>query len=128
VRTVALVLDANAFSHKGFRAWLVDYSGPKILPIVAFVELGVHQRSSMRYEQWLAYLSFARIEVEWMRKAEAARTIDVATQEGTFAQNARDFLIAGHVHGDRVLVTDNVRDFAFLPRVVTPGQAMERLG
>lgn len=121
-----LVLDANAFSSREFRYWLTTYKGRKILPMVAFVEVGVHEASQGRLERFRAYLMQAEIEIEWMRVAEAQQTIRLAVSTGGFADNARDYLIAGHVHGERILVTSNSRDFAFLPHVVDPKQAIRR--
>lgn len=121
-----IVLDANAFSSKGFRVWLALYPGKKVLPIVAYVEIGVHQEAKGKLQHFRAYLVQSGIEIEWMRLPEADRTIQEATPPGRFAESARDFLIASHVHGERVLVTHNTRDFIFLKTVVTPEAAMER--
>jgi len=121
-----LVLDANAFSSKDLWHWLPNYRGLKVLPAIAFVEVGVHRAAQGRLGAFRAYLAEAGIEIEWMRSAEGERAIDAALAFGGFADHAHDFMIAGHVHGDRVLVTSNLKDFMFLKTVVSPAEAMLR--
>ena len=121
-----LVLDTNAFASKGFRFWLTSYPGEKILPIVAFVELGIHEAGHGRLERFRGLLANSGVEIEWTRVAEADRTIRHALTSGGFADHARDYLIAGHVYGDRVLVTSNLRDFSFLANIASPDDAMKR--
>lgn len=121
-----LVVDANAFSSKDLWHWLPTYRGRKILPVIAFVEVGVHRAAQGRLERFSAYLAESRIEVEWMRSAEGDRAIAAALEFGDFGEHAHDYMIAGHVYGERVLVTSNVKDFKFLANVVTPDEAMKR--
>jgi predicted nucleic acid-binding protein len=121
----ALVLDTNALASKEFRFWLTQYEGRKILPLVAFVEAGVHEAARGKLDAFRAYLVQAGIEIEWMRLAEADRTIEATIGSVGFAENARDYLIAGHVHSGRILVTSNLRDFAFLNDKRTPTDAMK---
>ncbi len=61
-----------------------------------------------------------------MRTGEGDRAIDTALAFGRFADHAHDFMIAGHVHGERVLVTSNLKDFEFVDNVVTPADAIRR--
>lgn len=121
-----LVLDTNALVARGFPAWLRGYPGPKILPVVAFTELGLHVRRRGSQDQYEAFLRGLGVEVEWMRAAEARRVIDLALAEGSWQEHARDLLIAAHaMPAPRLLVTDNAKHFSFLgDRARTPAQVM----
>lgn len=121
-----LVLDTNALLARGFLRWLRGYPGAKLLPAVAFVELGVHwvpQRSMDGYE---ATLRAAGVEVEWLTTDHARLAVELALAQGRFAERARDFLIGAHAASPpRVLVTNDLGDFGFLGRRArTPAQVM----
>lgn len=125
----ALVLDANVLTDKRFLGWLRRYRGRKILPIVAFVEVGVHFRLQERLDDLRGLLASASVEIEWMRISEAESAIASAAKVGDFADNARDHIIGAHAAvAGRVFVTRNVRDFSHLAAVRTPEQAMRDFG
>ena len=64
--------------------------------------------------------------IEWFRKKEAIRTIEIALETGDFKRNARDYMIAAHASiPPWVVVTNNIKDFSFLgDRAKTPQQIM----
>jgi predicted nucleic acid-binding protein len=121
-----LVLDANAFSARGFREWLRGYHGDKILPAVAYAELGIHVRRKLGKEAFDATLHRAGVEVEWLRAELADVAIGLGLRHGGWDARARDYLIGAHAaSAPRVMVTDNAGDFRFLgDRVRTPAALM----
>lgn len=120
-----LVLDANSFDAKGFVHWLSTYRGGKVLPIIAYVELGILFQGRGQMEKFRSTLSRAGITVEWFRSTEAETAIETGATAGDFGVNARDHLIAAHARGpERVLVTFNTKDFRHVGRVATPTEIM----
>lgn len=121
-----LVLDTNVFDVRGFRHWLRGYPGEKILPVVAYAELGVHLRRKVSQDVYDAGLAWSGILVEWLTPEIAAGAIDLGITRGDWGENARDYLIGAHaLAAPRILVTNNGRDFDFVgERVETPVKAM----
>jgi hypothetical protein len=93
---------------------------------VAFAELGVLWGSRGRLARARELLRSLRVEVEWFTAQEAERAASSGHTVGDFALNARDHLIGAHVTGKRWLVTHNTRDFAFLTRVATPAELIQK--
>lgn len=124
-----LVLDTNTLADRDFIHWLRSYPGRKILPAVAYAEIGVLYRSRGKLRLLDQILADTNTEIEWMRDKEARRAIETGVQVGDFAKNARDHLIGAHAHEtDRVFVTRNSQDFTFLRNVRTPLEAQDELG
>lgn len=121
-----LVLDTNAFTTRGLLHWLGSYRGPKILPVVAYVELGMHWVPRRTQEGYDGTLVSAGVTVEWLTTDQARLAIEISLAAGGFAQRSRDFLIGAHAASPpRVLVTNNLSDFEFLgDRARTPAQVM----
>lgn len=116
-----LVLDANSFSASGFRHWLGSYRGVKLLPAVAYAELGVHL-GRVDPDALDAGLARAGVEVEWLTADIARIAVELGLAGGEWERNARDYLIGAHAASPpRLLVTTNVKDFGFLgDRVRSP--------
>lgn len=121
-----LVLDTNAFRTKGFLHWLRTYHGPKLLPAVAYAELGLFIRHRGTQEAYDGMLAEHGIDVEWLDRERARTSIELALVHGDWDRNSRDYLIGAHAASPpRLLVTNNLKDFTFLgDRVRTPAQLM----
>lgn len=125
MRYPVLVLDTNVFNDRAFLHWLRRYPAPKVLPVVAYAELGAHFVRTHPIARLQALLQTSSIEIERMRSDEAERTIAMA-QETEFRSNWRDLMITSHLTPNRFLVTNNVRDFQTWSLVLTPAATMER--
>lgn len=121
---------------KGFRAWLYDYRGRKILPAVAYVELAVYFRSRHKtIGEVHGILNNLDVEIEPFQGQAAEAMVEILLAHGIMPGTGdyykmwRDHSIAGHAHtAPLTVVTYNVADFAFLhPRVITPVDAMRYL-
>ncbi|MHB8584865.1 MAG: type II toxin-antitoxin system VapC family toxin [Thermoplasmatota archaeon] len=126
-----LVLDTNAFAEAPFRHWLKDFRGGKVLPVVAYVETGVHWLNVGRsLEELDALLAGLRVEVEWIHRGQGKIAAQTGHQMKDFSKNARDHLSGSHaMASNRYLITRNQGDFTFLgSRVLTPEAAMSRFG
>lgn len=115
-----LVIDNSAFAKPAFRRWLKTYYGQKIMPSVTYAEALVHiLNKGGTAEAFDDLLKGLRVRVEWTTRDHAAVAATAGSHHGDWKENARDYLIGAHAEGSpRVLVTENVKDFAHLPRVV----------
>lgn len=124
-----LVLDTNALDDASFVHFLRGYRPPKILPSVAAMELArVYHNRSWHPNRLRRLLAEHGIEVEAFGEDHAIAAAFRALPDDAWSAKVRDHMIAAHVHGGRVLVTRNVRDFAHLDRanVATPERVMDR--
>lgn len=119
---------------KGFRAWLYHYRGRKILPIIAFVEFAIFFRSRGKDTHEVRQLmKKMNVEIEPMQGQSADSMVETIIAAGIRPNTApfykmwRDHAIAGHAHtAPLIVVTNNVKDFAFLAnRVISPNDAMK---
>lgn len=122
----ALVFDTNAISHRGFLHEIRSFPGEKILPAVAYAELGVAFETRGRLARLKGALQQAGIEVEWFRASEAERAARSGALVGDFRKNARDHMIAAHLSPGRTLVTENLADYSFVDNKCTPAEALKQ--
>lgn len=124
-----IVLDTNALSDAGFLYFLGRYRRPKILPAFALLEIGrLYHARRWTPHRLLSLLGHHGIDVEPLGPPEALSAAWREIPEDDWRRHMGDALIAAHVSADRVLVTENTRDFRHLPadRVLTPAEAMRR--
>jgi len=125
--TLPLVLDTCSLIDKDFRYWLRSYHDRKVLPSVVYLELSLYFRFKNKPQTYVDQLiRTLGASIEWFRKKEAQRTIEIALETGDFKKNARDYMIAAHADiPPWIVVTDDVDHFSFLgDRVKTPRQIM----
>lgn len=123
-----LVIDSNALHVKEFRYWLRSYPGLKIIPSVAFIEVGLHSLNQDGViEPFLASLRKMGLTFSRLDQTEALRAIRTGEMVGDFSVHSRDHMIDAHVSSpNHILVTYNKRDFTFLDpdQVKTPEEVM----
>lgn len=122
-----IVIDNSAFSKRDFRRWLKTYHGQKIMPSVSYAEALVHVvNRGGTADKFNDLLRGLRVRVERTNRDHAALAAIAGANQGDWTQNARDYLIGAHAASPpRVLVTENVKDFTHLPRVVDVWDAVK---
>lgn len=114
--TTTLVLDTDALHDGRLRTMLTQARaagiGPEtlrvILPAVAHAErLRQIRRARLADQDHLQSLEVMGIEVEPLVREAVESLPASALDDASWRANARDFLIAVHVHGDRVAVTSD---------------------
>jgi len=122
----SLVLDTNTLANSVFLEWLKDSGHEALLPAVAFMEACYHTLKRRRsVEDLQRALGAAGITVLPFDSDQAAEAAVAAIGRWDFAQKARDYAIGGaaKLHG-ATMVTENTRDFAWLPDVKRPREVM----
>lgn len=107
-----LVLDTAAFYDAPLRNALVEGSHrlhpdrlQTILPTIVLAERLRQLRSTQGARaNWLRDIKAMSLQIEPFGEAEAHRLGERAT-DASWKAHARDYLIATHVHGDRIAVT-----------------------
>lgn len=114
-----IVIDNSAWAKEDFRRWLKTYYGRKIMPAISYSEALVYVLGrGGTADGFNDLLRGLRIQVEWTKRDHAALAARTGAARGDWSKNARDYLIGAHaMHQPRVLVTENMEDFAHLPRV-----------
>ena len=122
----SLVLDTNTLAHPGFLAWLRETQKEAWLPAVAFMEACYHTRKRRRsVDDLLDALDAAGIEVVAFDEEQAAAAAAGAVGRWDFAQKARDYAIGALARTrSATMVTENKRDFSWLPDVKSSEEAM----
>lgn len=115
-----IVIDNSAFAKPDFRRWLKTYYGQKIMPAVSYSEALVHiLNNDGTVEEFNELLRGLRVRVEPTKRDQGAIAAQSGSHHDDWSENARDYLIGAHAASPpRILVTENVQDFAHLPRVV----------
>lgn len=115
-----IVIDNSAFAKHDFREWLKDYFGQKIMPSVSYAEALVHVlNKGGSADGFNDLLRRLRVRVERTNRDHAALAAIAGSNHQDWKGNARDYLIGAHAQSaPRVLVTENLKDFSHLPRVV----------
>lgn len=122
----SLVLDTNTLANAAFLGWLKDSDHEAWLPAVAFMEACYQtlkrRRSIEDLERALGAAGITVLPFDPDQAAEAARA---AIGRWDFAKRARDYAIgsAAKLRGT-IMVTENKRDFAWLPDVKSPREVM----
>lgn len=128
----ALVLDTDALHDGRLRAALTQARGAGVrpdqlqvvLPAVAYAErVRQLRKAGAPAGSYRPSLALMGIEVEPLTEAEAARVPHGALDDHAWRAHARDFLIAAHVHGDRVAVTSDGGPAWRQVRVLSPRAA-----
>lgn len=133
-----LVLDTSALWHQPLlealaaakaRGLMEDGRLAAILPAVAHAERLRQLRGDRRRERdWQVTLGRAGVQVEAFGVTDAERVASWVPDEETWRRHARDYLIAAHVHGDRIGVTeDRGPAWGTLP-ALTASEAVEAIG
>lgn len=122
-----IVIDNSAFAKDEFRRWLKTYYGQKFFPSVAYSEALVHfLNKGGTADQFNELLKGLRVQVEWTKQGQAASAAAAGSANGDWTENARDYLIGAHAESPpRIMVTENMKDFGHLPRVVDVWDAMD---
>lgn len=133
-----LVLDTDALWHPGLNRELAaaHASGDPfsdavdvVLPAVAYAErLRQVQDDKARKRAFQRQLSRIDPSIEPFGSSEAALVAERCPSQGDWADHARDFLIAAHVHGDRVAVTGDQGPAWDAVDHLEPDHAAELLG
>lgn len=121
-----IVIDNSAFAKPDFRRWLNTYYGQKIMPSVSYAEALVHVvNKGGTAEEFDELLRGLHVRVERTSRDHAALAAIAGSEHGDWRKTARDYLIGAHAESaPRVLVTENVKDFAHLPRVLNVWDAV----
>ncbi len=122
----SLVLDTNTLANSVFLEWLKDSGHEAFLPAVAFMEACYHTLKRRRsIDDLQRALGAAGITVLPFDSDQAAEAAVAAIGRWDFAQKARDYAIgaAAKLRGG-TMVTENTRDFAWLPDVQRPREVM----
>jgi predicted nucleic acid-binding protein len=122
----SLVLDTNTLANSGFLVWLKDSGHEALLPAVAFMEACYHTLKRKRsIEDLQRALGAAGIKVLPFDSDQAAEAAGAAIGRWDFSKKARDYAIGGAAKlRGATMVTENTRDFAWLPDVKRPGEVM----
>ena len=121
-----LVLDTNTLANSPFLQWVKDSGHEAWLPTVAFMEACYHTLKRRRsIEDLTRALDAAGITVLSFDPDQAAEAARAAIGRWDFGEKARDYAIgsAAKLQG-ATMVTENKRDFAWLPDVRSPREIM----
>jgi len=124
---VVLVLDTNCLANLEFLRWLKDSGEESYLPAVAYMEAFYHTLKRKRStEMFRSALAAAAIKVYPFTPDQAEAAAGAAVGRWDFARNARDYAIGSVALLEKAtMVTENKKDFAWLPQVKSPREAME---
>lgn len=130
-----LVLDTNALWHAELMevlgAWRLQGDRAAvppgvILPSVSYVERARQIHGDQpREEAWARLLARVGPAIEPFTATEADRVAARRPSQDAWDQHGRDFLIAAHVHGERVGVTSDAGPAWQGVRKLTPDKATE---
>lgn len=125
-RLASLVLDTNTLSNSAFLLWIRDSGHEAWLPAVAFMEACHHTLKRKRsIEDLQRALEAAGIRIVSFDSGQAAVAAQAAIGRWDFAQRARDYAIgSAAMPRGAIMVTENKRDFGWLPDVKAPRELM----
>jgi len=122
--TPPIVIDTCSFRDGSFVRSLENYHGKKIISAITYSEMQIYLISTKNKESTYfdSLLHGAGIEVGNYSKANGLITAFYGVDMGEFSRLFRDYAIASHAAiAPWIVVTNNVKDFAFLnDRVMTP--------
>ncbi|MGQ0797985.1 MAG: type II toxin-antitoxin system VapC family toxin [Methanobacteriota archaeon] len=122
----SLVLDTNTLANSKLLLWLKNSDEESWLPAVAFMEASYHTLKRNRsVEDFLQALDAAGIRVLPFDRDQATEAARAAIGRWDFSTKARDYAIGSAAKArNATLVTENKRDFSWLPLVKSPREVM----